>query len=80
MKGEQNMTTNELHVILDDENKTITPQELNQIIYELKNDCLAKADETLDVDNPGTYKYYSGEANAFQIVLDLLDHLQVPKP
>ena len=78
------MTFTELHEILDNENKKLSPAELRQVIYELKQDCFKEDAELLDdyVNNRcGKARYFRqngylmGEQNAFQIVLDLLDHL-----
>ena len=72
------MTTNELHEILDDESKKITVKELCQIVYELKKDTFEEYYKEYDLKNANNYKlaFYDGESNAFQIVLDLLEHLQ----
>ena len=75
------MTFTELHEILDDENKKLSPAELRQVIYELKQDafnefgkCLeTKSLKRQEIRNIG---FYDGEQNAFQIVLDLLEHLK----
>ncbi len=71
------MTTAELHKIFDDENKKITPKELCQIVYELKQDAWGEYYKENDKKDANNYKlaFYDGETNAFQIVLDLLDHL-----
>ena len=73
------MITADLHKILDDENCKLSLAELKQVIYEMKQDAFneyGKAIETKsqnrqDIRNIG---FYSGEQNAFQIVLDLLEH------
>lgn len=73
------MTTNELHDILDDETRKISKEELKEIIYQLKNDAWNSMYVTSHRTNKqACYKngYYSGEQNAFYIVLDLLEHLQ----
>lgn len=68
------MTTEELHEILDDENKKLPLKELKQAIYELKQDCF---NELSNCENSiATTRFYQGEQNAFQIVLDLLEHLE----
>lgn len=68
------MTFTELHEILDDENKKLSPTELRQVIYELKQDAF---NELIRCEIGGfDYKFYEGEQNAFQIVLDLLEHLK----
>ena len=71
------MTTAELHIILDDENKKITPKELCQIVYELKQDAWGEYYKENDKKDANNYNlaFYVGETNAFQIVLDLFDHL-----
>ena len=71
------MTTAELHKILDDENREITPKELCQIVCELKQDAWDEYYKENDKKDANNYKlaFYDGETNAFQIVLDLLDHL-----
>lgn len=71
------MTDIELHQILDDENKKLTAAELKQVIYELKQDCF-HSQRDLKADS-WEHTYYSGEQNAFQIALDLLEHLDNSK-
>lgn len=75
--GEGVMTTAKLHKILDDASKKITSKELCQIIYELKQDTWGEYYKESDKKDANNYKlaFYDGETNAFQIVLDLLDHL-----
>ena len=67
------MTTEELHEILDYKNKKLNISELQEVIYELKNDCLTEFNNTTTKRDEG---FYIGEQNAFQICLDLLEHLQ----
>jgi hypothetical protein len=67
------MTTEELHEILDDEDRKLTVSELQEVIYKLKNDCLDKFNKATAKRDEG---FYIGEQNAFQICLDLLEHLQ----
>lgn len=68
------MTTADLHKILDDENYKLLLDELKQVIYELKQDAF---NELIRSEIGGMqYKFYEGEQNAFQIVLDLLEHLE----
>lgn len=70
------MTTAELHEILDDENRKLTADELKEVMYQLKWDAfneVLKADGKEDIYHLG---YYNGETNAFQICLDLLEHLK----
>lgn len=67
------MTTTELHEILDDENRKLSLAELKQVIYELKQDSL---DKCFDGKNSITEALITnGKISAFQIVLDLLEHL-----
>lgn len=82
------MTTVELHKILDDKNKKLSVKELQQVIYELKQKSYTKNSSLTKEYNKGyTSKefftmysnYYSGEQNAFQIALDLLEHLDSDK-
>ena len=67
------MTTNELHEILDDENRKLTADELKEVVYQLKQDTFDKA---FNEENIYVARYYAGETNAFQICLDLLEHLK----
>lgn len=78
------MTTEELHKILDNEDKKLSVKELQEVIYELKQDCFKEDMLIMDDYSKGqvtreTYisksRYYMGEQNAFQIALDLLEHL-----
>lgn len=69
------MTFEELHKILDDETRKISPSELQNILYELKQDCLH---EQVNLDPTAhNYRFYDGEQNAFYICLDLLEHLDL---
>lgn len=69
------MTTAQLHEILDNENRKLTLAELEQVIYELKQDAF---NELIRSEIGGMqYKFYDGEQNAFQLALDLLEHLEV---
>lgn len=79
------MTDTELHEILDNEQRKLSPAELRQVIYELKQDCLKEMAKLLEeYNNWGCERedylpkngFYNGEQNAFQIVLDLLEHLK----
>lgn len=74
------MTFEELHEILDNEDKKLSLKELEQVIYELKQDCFNREYLLLDMFRSEEVKfkirYYQGEQNAFQIVLDLLEHLK----
>ena len=67
------MTTAELHEILDDENRKLTADELKEVVYQLKQDTFEIAFHS---DNYYIGRYYAGETNAFQICLDLLEHLK----
>lgn len=70
------MTTEELHEILDDENRKLTADELKEVVYQLKQDCYTnhcKCSLSNDVNNA---YFYAGEVNAFYICLDLLEHLK----
>ena len=71
------MTTAELHEILDNPQRKLTAEELKEVIYQLKQDCWGKYYKENDKANANNYHLatYSGEANAFQICLDLLEHL-----
>lgn len=79
------MTTAELHTILDDENKKLSLAELQQVIYDIKQDCIKMTYKLIDDEKKRTdieeyifnSGYYCGEQNAFQIALDLLEHLEV---
>lgn len=69
------MTFEELHKILDDENRKISFSELQNILHELKQDCLH---EQVNLDPTARdYRFYDGEQNAFYICLDLLEHLDL---
>lgn len=67
------MTFEELHKILDDENKKITLQEYRKILYDLNVDCLKEKLETLSKYKMG---FYNGEINAFYLALDLSEHIE----
>ena len=62
------MKSTELQNILQSE-KQLTIKEIKNIIYELKNDVIHKA----ELDNHYECGFYNGEVNAFYICLDLLD-------
>lgn len=79
------MTFSELHEILDNEQRKLSPAELRQVIYELKQDCFEQTNKLLIETANGEIEredylhkngFYNGEQNAFQIVLDLLEHLK----
>ena len=66
------MTAGKLQDILQNK-KELTIDEIKQIIYELKNDCVGAA----EITNRYECGFYNGEMNAFYICLDLLDKLDV---
>ena len=72
------MTFEQLHEILDNKKRKISKDELAQIIYELRQDCLNEiySNEILTILQQ---QFYNGEANAFQICLDLMEHLEEKK-
>ena len=70
------MTTNELHEILNDENRKLTADELKEVVYQLKQDCNDEYNKQIMKYDYGQSQFYSGEANAFHICLDLLEHLK----
>lgn len=59
------MTVDQLHEAL--EKDSLTLEEVKNIIYQLKNDCV-RFDKDAYISG-----FYNGEMNAFYIVLDLLD-------
>ena len=63
---------NELQEILNYADKKITLFELKNIIHKLKKSC---AQAQVNIRDENIIKFYTGEMNAFQICLDLLDHL-----
>lgn len=75
------MTFTELHEILDNEQRKLSPAELKQVIYELKQDAFNEfskclENKTINRQEIRDIGFYDGEQNAFQIVLDLLEHLK----
>lgn len=68
------MTFEELHEILDDESRKLSRQQLSQATYELRQDCFDEIYNNENLTNLQRQFYY-GEANAFQICLDLIEHL-----
>ena len=66
------MTTEKLQQILQSD-KALTLNEVKEIIYELKNDCVVFKEDRYEAG------FYNGEQNAFYICLDLLDKLDVTK-
>ena len=74
------MTTSELHEILDDENRKITVNELRSIIDLMRHDVLDEQYKCLkERTTSGELRaqWYCGEENAFYIILQLMDHLEV---
>lgn len=75
------MTFTDLHKILDDKNRRLSLDELKQVIYELKQDCFTEFGKALETKTQNRQEirnigFYDGEQNAFQIALDLLEHLE----
>lgn len=64
------MTANELQNYL--KRDSLTLQEVAQIIYELKNDCVGRG----EIGNRYECGFYNGEVNAFYICIDLLSKLE----
>lgn len=67
------MTFEELHEILDNPDVKLNPAQFKEILYKLRLDAhneLYKLEPTNH-----NYQFYSGEANAFMIALDLAEHL-----
>lgn len=64
----------ELQKILNNEDKRITLFELKDILRRLKKACVQSQTNVID---KGVIKFYVGEINAFQICLDLLEHLWI---
>ena len=62
------MTNEKLQEILQS-NEPLKLDDVKEIIYELKNDCLGRS-YSEDLWKSG---FYNGEGNAFYICLDLLD-------
>lgn len=69
------MTTAELHQILDDENKKITLKEYQEILFQLMQDTFDEQAKRIKSDDP-RYFWYNGEMNAFQLALDLSEHIE----
>ena len=70
------MTTEEVHEILDNEERKLTADELKEVVFKLKQDVFARYSEALEHENLHISQFYIGEVNAFQICLDLLEHLK----
>ena len=75
------MTTAELHLILDDENKKLSIEELKEVLYQLQQDSFNEAIKIfLSTEKDKERKqYYYGEENAFCLALMLLEHLETNK-
>lgn len=71
------MTNEQLHQILDDENRKLTVDELKEVIYQLKNDCLNEQSKPRSKNDCWKTHFYLGEVNAFYICLDLLAHINI---
>lgn len=63
------MTAEELQKILLDDKK-LTIEDVQSILWELKEDCLNEIDKDLPKEKEN---FYYGEVNAFYICLDLLE-------
>lgn len=74
------MTFAELHEILDNEDRKLSKAELEEVIYQLKQDTYEEFCRLVETEPVSTIiqkrGFYHGETNAFQIVLDLLEHLE----
>ena len=69
------MTTAELHQILDDKNKKITLKEYQEILFQLQRDTIEEQVKYIE-GNDHKYSWYNGEMNAFQLALDLSEHIK----
>ncbi len=65
-----------LHEILDNPQRKLTADELKEVIYQLKQDTFNEYSEALSNEILHISQFYLGEHNAFQICLDLLEHLE----
>ena len=63
------MTAEELQKILQDDKK-LTIEDVQGILWGLKEDCFGEIDKDLDKEKEN---FYYGEVNAFYICLDLLE-------
>ena len=68
------MTVEKLQEILQSD-EPLTLEQIKQIIYELKNDCVVQSYD----ENLWKAGFYTGEGNAFYICLDLLSKMY-PSP
>lgn len=73
------MKASTLQEIIGSEAKKLTIRELTDIIYELKKDCHSELIEAEERNDRREARFYSGEINAFNICLDLLDKVQNQK-
>lgn len=69
------MTVAELHEILDNKNKKITLKEYQEILFQLKQDTIEEQEKYIKGNDLG-YSWYNGEMNAFQLALDLSEHIK----
>ena len=67
------MTIAELHQILDDGTKKISLKELREIIQELEGDCIYMMSKSVKLS---VRSFYSGEVNALDLALKLLEHVE----
>ena len=66
------METNKLQNIINSD-KNLTIKEVQNILYELKQDCFDEISKGLNKDKE---QWYYGETNAFFICLDLLEKVE----
>lgn len=76
------MTFEQLHEILDNEERKLSKAELEQTIYELKQDAFNELRKALETKSNTRFEirkigFYDGEQNAFHIILRLLEHLKI---
>ena len=70
------MTKEELHKILDDDNKKISLSEFRDILYVLKRDCFCESGLVSATQDKYKMGFYDGEINAFYLALDLSEHIK----
>ena len=71
------MTTEQLHEILDDPNRKLTTDQIAEVINQLKNDAFNEQYKLTVIEGKHTdwrISFYTGEMNAFQLCIDLLEH------
>ena len=73
------MTREELHKILDDDNKKISLKEFQEILYAMKRDCEGESYSSHTARDLYKAGYYAGEINAFYLALDLSEHIKDKK-